>query len=723
MSSPPKKQLPPESIVLVAKHLHHNFQYGTLCSLLCANRAMFAIVAPIILGDPCSHHKLPPIKLITVLLRCVPVETLPEVLQIAFLPETLRPPVTTTTTAAAADGEDVDNIQSSSTMVQASHLSVNYLSYMNHFHFSTGRNGSFQSCFSEDVQTKLNEYAEPIRAHGLYQYSSRDVQATSFKLVTDFLFRSFLPVTLTWTLCEPVLEQIRSLDIPLSDIARYITVAHRFKSLEHVKVILDMNFTYPLMMGCGRINDERNRYIAALYEGMATFVEMVRHKCGDRLCRVECPDYTGVAYWEKSAPSSYLERIMRLLPPLSRPVIFNRNNWVHFLTYVDTTCLDHVHTIQYPSLDPNKPVPDEAGGGGGGGQGLMPLLKRVQFVQTFTGPSHDLDDIAFAFADTLEELQYRYKGKANIPTHIIGSDWRTMPRLRDLDINIHGMHWSLGLFAKFPAIESVHMKDSKNDVDVVHRVWDDPVHWPHLKTLFLSGSAAHIFNMNTLAHSPLVECIQLDRNTAQQFRRDEGNPTAYDPEAPNSPLQWSWNWHLPHLTTLSLEVGFSCFFQFRMLGGCPMLKELTLLSHPSPGNDPQFLVQRSEFISRRPLLSHDEAHTTSEYILCSALDVIRLEGPWVFSPEVLAIFLNKVAPNASGAILWLCLGFDAADCVRVAKGMKCLRFICAIVDPPNEQECEQLEIKEHPQILGDKPGAVMFQLSDVCYASTFSRVD
>ncbi|KAG0040544.1 hypothetical protein BGZ83_002500 [Gryganskiella cystojenkinii] len=44
---------------------------------------------------------------------------------------------------------------------------------------------------------------------------------------------------LTWTLCSPVLEQIGSLIIPLSDIDRYLDSIERFKSLKSVKFIVD----------------------------------------------------------------------------------------------------------------------------------------------------------------------------------------------------------------------------------------------------------------------------------------------------------------------------------------------------------------------------------------------------------------------------------------------------------------------------------------------------
>ncbi|KAF9428399.1 hypothetical protein BGZ94_002539 [Podila epigama] len=708
-------QLPPECIGGVIEHLQHNRLYGTLCSLLRTNKAMFNTVAPVVYSEPCCQHEYPSTRLIQTLLKCRPVEALPEILRIAYFPEQLS-----RQQAPVNDPEVHPAI-----LPEAATSSIDYSSLLTSFHLVASRD-TWNDVFPAEVQHKLEMYIEPMVDKVFHQLPPRVRRVTVHRPEhASWTYRAHIRVALTWTLCEPVLEQIRSIDIPLSDISRYRAVAHRFKSLEFINFIIDVTVTYAQEL-LDRVEQDHPEHFQALqqfrsdiFESMISFVEEVTKQCNGRLCRVECPMIDSPAFGPQECPPAYLSRLAQSLPPLVSPEHVNERNWFHLMHYLDKTCLDNIESVHFPEnahlvaddiltrcrslkkLDVAQVHPGffrwaveekRRQGEAGRDQSLVPLRSLKMAMKTGI-PDSEIDDAAFAFSDTLEELDCDFMCSfqafgGNYGVLSIGHTWPTMSALKRLSIKVVlcTLQLSPQMFAFCPRLQDLKLIDSKSNDDVHGRTWDDPINLPELRTIDLSGSAAQTFNMNTFDSTPLVSSIRLHRGQARYNGGAEPIALDYDPTVPNSPVHWTWTWNLPHLSNLNLDVGFGSLFQFRMLDRCPLLSSLTLNSGEVNAY-PGIVVHPSDFTSQR----HE-----SGYISCPKLKNIRLSGAWVLPATVLRTFFTAVAPNAEHVRLYYCKGFEARDCVWATRGMVHLRDFATTIEPPPVDELEDLGIEPEP---------------------------
>ncbi|OAQ32712.1 hypothetical protein K457DRAFT_16276 [Linnemannia elongata AG-77] len=139
-----------------------------------------------------------------------------------------------------------------------------------------------------------------------------------------------------WHIAEPILEQLRGLRIPLSDIDRYLEVVGRFESLEQVTFILDEPFDFdakrvahrpmhPEWVSIRRKGRDSDGKVQGQWTGeerkaeaMRKVVEFVREHVrlfGDRLTKATCKD----GYFWPDAPQSFPEdiqvEILASIPP------------------------------------------------------------------------------------------------------------------------------------------------------------------------------------------------------------------------------------------------------------------------------------------------------------------------------------------------------------------------------------------------------------------------
>ncbi|KAF9343918.1 hypothetical protein BGX34_006223, partial [Mortierella sp. NVP85] len=480
---------------------------------------------------------------------------------------------------------------------------------------------------------------------------------------------------LTWTLCQDHSESIDSLTIPLKDIQRYINHVHRFTSLSSVKFSIEepgcLHWNrYTSDPTHGIVETERDR----LFKGMVEFVRQHTSIHKNVLRNFEIPPSTELYRTDQhSTPDAYYT-IQSLLPSFQNLRSIT-TGWIELLArHTDTSvrCLESITVLprsgnlqaeeisellsRHPPFLPRyrslkhltsgtlgpdmfqwavleKKKQKEAGHQQESVVG-RPLsswqhrlhtsdLVRLQSIRILNEkPSpldHELNDIAFAFSDSLEEWSVRngLSGrscvkdiiKSPVVTH--GQGW-DLPRLRILSFEVFDsrLHFDMDGLERCRALESLTMRDDL----ATHRYrdirWWSVVCLPHLKKLDLKGSPALHFNMDSLHQSPCLEELTM-RMTPVIDDDDPGNRRYHMPspegmehedsdtegvdghessEMPDSSQeyqsiggrpQYTWDWQLPNLRDLDLAAVFALVFEFRWLQHLPNLQSLRLytLSH------------------------------------------------------------------------------------------------------------------------------------------------
>lgn len=120
--------------------------------------------------------------------------------------------------------------------------------------------------------------------------------------------------------------------------------------------------------------------------------------------------------------------------------------------------------------------------------------------------------------------------------------------------------------------------------------------------------------------------------------------------------QWTWNWHLPHLTRLVLESEIAYLFQFRMLFGCPALKKLKLDIRSTVQSSHVRFISAADLVLSPPPISQSKDGLSSSFSSSSpsgkelclpSLHTLDLNGAWVVNERVLKQLLMTTFPNLS----------------------------------------------------------------------------
>ncbi|KAF9908948.1 hypothetical protein EC991_009248 [Linnemannia zychae] len=172
-------------------------------------------------------------------------------------------------------------------------------------------------------------------------------------------FRVTLIRETNWALASPILGQLRTLTIPVSDLDRYLGAVDQLASLEHVWFRIDEAFDFeniyvrtqntndatPETVEFTRKNKERKD---AVMKDVVRFVrEHCRHFPGGVLKTARFSD-AGLWPWIRhSVPEEIQFEIFQLLPPLHRPTKLAPPNWLQFTAHPLTTDLRHVKGIEY----------------------------------------------------------------------------------------------------------------------------------------------------------------------------------------------------------------------------------------------------------------------------------------------------------------------------------------------------------------------------------------
>ncbi|KAG0267406.1 hypothetical protein BG011_005691 [Mortierella polycephala] len=606
---------------------------------------------------------------------------------------------------------------------------INYLPYLRKLHisdltvFQYGRYPdplSLPPILEDCIQTLgLLEYYQSVDLS--VQYSGLDTKWRHLLGLDIDIRRQLL-----WALCCPV--TIQELTIPVSQFERYMAAIHEFKALASVAFLVDKDFIFSDDILFKMTTDDRaiaqdlRREWNVIKEDMVRFVQehVSCHK--NMLMHVTLLDNMGL----HTSPSDIHSRILQPLPPLANPRVLNASNWMHFVTKSMDTNLESVTVISYPKkptrfsvdIDPflhrcrslrelnmlltagafrwaveekdrylvNKDLDPRP---------LVSLQTlRLRVVALSVGC--DVNDAAYAFSDTLRSLTLdvtpkRMNGVDPLPPFELGRNWN-MPALRFLEVNIYNQVLIMdpNTLLGCRALEDIHINDNVMYYDPQEIQHWAPVELPNLASLELHGGAALSFDLNTLHSTPKLHTLELGMKdfdgeyfipaTENDLEQDDlelihdgssnddeqGMDSGAGPIHPQ--VRWSWDWHLPNLSQLSLSAIFAYTFQFRMLQKCPNLEVLDL-NIKTYDLSRRRRITLSDIMLPGPDQGPDLDEDTGRYLSLPNLDVLYLQGLWHFEEDVLYYLLHRVAPNTKELLECECSGFDLEEWMHAIDGL------------------------------------------------------
>ncbi|KAG9069535.1 hypothetical protein KI688_010438 [Linnemannia hyalina] len=236
-------------------------------------------------------------------------------------PSTTTTPITTTTTT---------------TTLSTTAFSLDYMMHLRHLDVEWTVTGNYHGAPNIKPTADLkkfmggNEYEHMM---GFNQLLEAWVYGNGLSDVRVWSLWPILRREVTWAIAGPILEQLQSLVIPVSDIGRYRGVIGRLSNLEQVRFSLDMPFDY----GEEYNNDLTLEFVATTQRrkanslaAMVAFVKEHTQLFPNHLLFVTCTNGVVYNFEEQECPEETLFEIARLLPPLPRPLYLDESNWLRF---------------------------------------------------------------------------------------------------------------------------------------------------------------------------------------------------------------------------------------------------------------------------------------------------------------------------------------------------------------------------------------------------------
>lgn len=457
-----------------------------------------------------------------------------------------------------------------------------------------------------------------------------------------------------WSLASPILDQLESLTIPLSEIDRYLQVVNRLGRLECVALTIDEVYE----SGNMEMDDLTG---PCKDKAMRTLVQFVEHHVRLFPGRLRTVNIYDSLMWPRSHGTNFKDvesQIYRRLPPMPPPRALNRHNWTRLMYHPLTTNLRHVKVIvadygqwQEPVFEysqllrrcrnlktlemtplskgsfkwavQEKAMLAESGS-------LVPLQRvHIRDYQSFTD---EINDIAFAFSNTLQYIRVDdILQDGGTPTIRIGQGWVDMPKLTHLTLDIGRNRLIIDpmLLAHCPNLSFLDLMDYTTRYWCPDIVPTLPAHLGELWELKLQGWPALTFHPASL-HSmsklgrlricssnyymhdcfiPPVEELEQSFSEQEDFswsaagtRIGTGAATeasqggAVQLGVGRRPL-WTWDWVLPQLSVAEFMGEFAYRFEFRMLRGCPSLQILMLKISTAQDTHTRVLTQDDFFVT------------------------------------------------------------------------------------------------------------------------------
>ncbi|KAK3804860.1 MAG: hypothetical protein JOS17DRAFT_769149 [Linnemannia elongata] len=310
--------------------------------------------------------------------------------------------------------------------------------------------------------------------------------------------------------------------------------------------------------------------------------------------------------------------------------------------------------------------------------GLVPLADVM--ISDVSSTSDELDDIVFAFSNTLKSLRVCLRTEEESTISYFGHNGTVdLPVLTRLTISTwNRLKIHRYLLAHCPNLVLLEIFDSNaSRYQCQEIVPCAPAQLSKLETITLLGWSSLTFHPDTLYSTERLDSLtisvpyrsfsiyyyippveELDRSYG--ILQDDGDlgteatagasAEAIDtPEAAIVRPEWKWDWHLPHLTKLELSGEYAFRFKFRMLQGCPSLLILNLNMLTASATHLVVLAVADFFMPQQ-----DNSHCSStppgtmampplkrEYIVAPALEMLTMRGSWSINDAVMTQFLSR----------------------------------------------------------------------------------
>ncbi|KAG0068334.1 hypothetical protein BGZ89_004905 [Linnemannia elongata] len=624
-------QLPLECLHLILQTLAHQVDISALATLLRVNKYIASVTLPYLYRDPFQKsyhnrktkegHSNPSISMDR-LLRML----------ISHYEDNEIPKVATLALNLAAYRASIANVTATT---------LDYAAHIRHINLDDW-------AFADQPRWSLSTLTPDLREYMygpeftvlcpwdqfLPEYDRFNIQ----HLVRQGVLRILLHRKLTWILANPILEQLQTLVIPVSDISRYLGVIDRLGRLECVQFMSDEIYgSHPADAPIATeewsaiAQERQNKSMGSLVR----FVEIHAQLFKGRIKIATCSSSSIWRWHIQSCPADVQFKILQLLPPLHKPKTFDTHNVEQFAAHPLTTDLGQVENIYLAPLfgtlldrlgdirqflqrcrsakrlhlvslgkgtfkwavEERRMVMEGMGGNtlNYGGQGPLSLLDNgrpacllhglialedVWINNTRDGSTDEVDDVAIAFSQTLTSL----KGtSAMYAPDIVPSLPARLSRLAIL--KLYG--WSALSFHP----DTFYSTSELRHLEVLMM--------PEFNNIVPQG----------LYYIPPIEELNQSYNIHNDNGGDEtgatGSATTSSTLEETSQItrpRWTWDWQLLHLTQLRLSGEFAYLFEFRMLRGCPVLEIFLLematagqmhtrtlsmadLVHPSNGNN------------------------------------------------------------------------------------------------------------------------------------------
>ncbi|KAK3821606.1 MAG: hypothetical protein J3Q66DRAFT_438424 [Benniella sp.] len=756
-----RQSLPLECVLIILGFLSEDYDTDTMASLLCVSRTICALTLPFLYGDcfKSDMHRCRPRSkktvitsvhqlVCTLLMQVYPQDQIPSFLQVAYLSQ-----------------DDSNDLQAN-----AEHPTpvFQYRSFLRKL-----APGNALRCCLYDIHRSFyimddeanNRLYDRYVADGVIINVRDPYKSTA--LVHALKVDTYQQ--LIWILCQGYMDSIEELSIPLSDIERYIDHVDQFKTLSKVNFTVDKETNIPHYMHTyippdeyGQRRDEMEGDRERLFMAMVRFVKRHTSIHHHVLRHVVLPDEALFPEIRRYSTVDVWFAIQLCLPPPQNLRQINRNNLYNVVVRQSEINLSHVESIMLdpavdnparvfkiwdsrtPFLSRCRALKNLNMGTLGSDMFQWAVLEKkqkdaVQQQQSVAGrqlsswqhshqdlvplqsikithntpltPVQELNDIVFAFSDSLEDLtvceewDFDRMISTDLRTSsqvVHGRDWN-LPHIRYLQVEVQysQLQFDLDALQRFRALELLYLEDRIAIYD--HRdirSWP-PLNHPHLKRLVLNGSPALFFNLDSLHHLPCLDELELgtlgsidghyipspEEMCEDSQTQDQQAATANGHELSGTPgssqgyqsigkrPRFTWDWYLPIVQDLELRAAFAYKFDFQWLQHLPNLHSFSLNSSSTQ----QAIHERSltlNDLSRGPQQQQDEDEgkiTSDQYLSSPTLETIVLKGHWSFDAKVLEVFCLVVAPNLRRVHFGpACGGHSLLEWVVVARRMPCL---------------------------------------------------
>ncbi|KAK3821510.1 MAG: hypothetical protein J3Q66DRAFT_398540 [Benniella sp.] len=783
-----QQQLPPECILIIIRFVHNNSDTDTMASLLRVNKTICAATLTFLYRDcfgfirrRLNRHYMYerqwlPLTLSglvrTLLGQVHPQSRIPDILKVAFL---------------SPDNQT----DLGPTAPPPPHL-FKYWRFLStvDVEFEVIR-PMFQSICDS---SPLMGYAATNRLYEKYKdvdYIANYANSESKDRWLRAVLRANIYQELIWMLCQDHPESIDSLTIPLKDIQRYIDHVHLFTSLSSVKFSIRV-LEHIRQYGYGRYhtNDptrgieetERNGF----FRSMGEFVRQHTSIHKNVLQNVEVPSSSELYKTDQHSIPDVYYAIQSLLPSFQnlRSITTGRIELLARPTNTSPGLLESItvlprsgslqavkisellrkHPPFLPRYRPLKHLTTETLGPDMFQWAVLEKEKKQQEAELqldsivgrhMSSQQHEhhtsdlvrlqsinisnknrslliqeLDDIAFAFSDSLEEWRVedgftRHGGlveEDDDASRIIHGQGWDLPRLRSLSFELFGvrLHFDMDGLGRCRALESLTLHDNLT----TYRRWGirswPVVCLPHLKKLDLKGSPALHFDMDSLHNSPCLEELTMEmthlsggKDKYWQYHipplegleyEDSDTEGVEDHESSGMSgssqayqsiggrPQYTWDWHPSKLRKLDLAAVFALMFDFRWLQHLPNLQSLRLNISSPVKTAHRRQIALKDLLKREPQQASDESVfgeiLSGRSISLPKLESIELNGDWIFEDKVMDTLCMAVA-------LHLCsfsynsryAGLTLSECIALSRKMPRLKKIQLRTLPTWEDPC------------------------------------